>query len=252
MLLPKKDEKVIVVMPAYNAAQTLEKTVGDIPEGSVDEIILVDDASTDETAEKAKKLGLITHVHKKNKGYGGNQKSCYKIALERNADYVVMVHPDDQYDSRLVPVAVEILRLGICDVVLGCRIRTLKESVEGGMPLYKYIGNRFLTIIENIILRQNLGEFHSGFRAYKKEVLEKIPFENNSDDFVFDSQFMVQVAYFGFKSGDVPISVRYFKEASSISFTRSVKYGLGTLSALLIFILQKLKLIRSPLFEDRK
>ncbi|HID21040.1 MAG TPA: glycosyltransferase family 2 protein, partial [Planctomycetaceae bacterium] len=203
-------------MPAYNAATTLRRTVGDIPDGAVDEIILVDDASTDDTVAVARELGLTVIEHRQNRGYGANQKTCYRTALERGADYIVMIHPDYQYDARLIPVAVEVLRLGICDCVLGSRIRTRREALEGGMPVWKYVANRVLTITENIALGQNLGDFHSGFRAYRRVVLETIPFEVNSDDFVFDSQFLVQAVYFGFKLGDIPVPVRYFDEASSI------------------------------------
>ncbi len=184
--------KVIVIMPAYNAALTLEKTLAEIPKGSVDEIILVDDGSGDDTARIAERLGLFVFRHPANLGYGANQKTCYRLALEKGADYVVMIHPDYQYDGRLVPVAVEVLKLGICDVVLGNRVRTRRECVASGMPPYKYLANRFLTGIENIALGQNLGEFHSGFRAYRREVLETVPFDRNSNDFVFDAQLLIQ------------------------------------------------------------
>lgn len=238
-------------MPAYNAAATLEKTVADIPAGSVDEIILVDDCSRDNTVELAKKMGLTVIEHKQNKGYGGNQKTCYRHALDAGADYIVMIHPDYQYDSRVIAVAVDIIKLGICDVVLGSRIRTRREALDGGMPLYKYIANRGLTVIENVFLGQNLGDFHSGFRAYRREVLETIPYERNSDDFVFDSQFLAQAVYYGFKLGDIPVPVRYFDEASSINFRRSTKYGLTTLQVVAQFWLHKLGIWKSRLFEGR-
>lgn len=244
--------RVVAVMPAYNAAATLEKTIADIPAGSVDEIILVDDCSRDNTVEIARRLGLTVIVHEKNTGYGGNQKTCYRHALERGADYVVMIHPDYQYDSRVIPVAVEILRLGICDVMLGSRIRTRREALDGGMPKWKYVANRGLTICENIALGQNLGDFHSGFRAYRREVLETIPFERNSDDFVFDSQFLAQAVHFGFKLGDIPVPVRYFEEASSINFGRSVTYGTRTLAVMAQFWLHRLGICRSPLFQKRE
>jgi glycosyltransferase involved in cell wall biosynthesis len=244
--------RTVAVMPAYNAAATLRQTVADIPAGSVDEIILVDDASQDDTVTVARELGLTVITHEQNRGYGGNQKTCYRHALEAGADIIVMIHPDYQYDSRVVPVAVEILRLGICDCVLGSRIRTRQEALEGGMPLYKYLANRVLTITENMLLGQNLGDFHSGFRAYRREVLEAIPFERNSDDFVFDSQFLAQAVAFGFKLGDIPVPVRYFDEASSINFRRSLKYGVATLGVLLRYWLHRSRLIRSPLFTLRK
>lgn len=242
-------EKVIIVMPAYNAALTLEKTIADIPAGSVDEIILVDDASKDNTIEIAMRLGLTVIAHHKNLGYGANQKTCYRTALERGADYVIMIHPDYQYDSRLIPVAVGILKLGVCDVILGNRVRTRKECLSSGMPLYKYLANRFLTIVENLALGQNLGEFHSGFRAYRRVALETIPFNDNSNDFVFDTQLLIQATYFGFVLGDVPMPVRYFKEASSINLWHSIIYGLQSLGALLIFYLHRFKLINSPMFS---
>jgi glycosyltransferase involved in cell wall biosynthesis len=245
--LPRRP-KVVAVMPAYNAALTLEKTIRDIPAGSVDEILLVDDASRDNTVEVAKRLGLDVIVHPHNRGYGGNQKTCYTHALDRGADIVVMIHPDYQYDSRVIASAMEFIKLGICDVVLGSRIRSRKEALDGGMPLYKYLFNRVLTFFENFMLGQNLGDFHSGFRAYRREVLTTIPFWVNSDDFVFDSQFLVQCVHHGFKLGDVPVPVRYFQEASSINFVRSTKYGLGTVAAVVLYWLCRLKLYRHRLF----
>lgn len=244
-----KQGKVIVVMPAYNAASTVRQTVADIPPGSVDEIILVDDCSRDNTVEVAREMGLTVIQHEKNLGYGGNQKTCYRRALESGADFVVMVHPDYQYDSRVIPIAVEILKLGICDFVLGSRIRTRREALDGGMPLYKYLFNRMLTFIENVSLGQNLGDFHSGFRAYRREVLETLPFEENSNDFVFDSQFLAQSVYFGFKLGDIPVPVRYFPEASSINFRRSLKYGLTTLSVLAQYWGAKLGILKLKIFR---
>lgn len=241
--------KVIAVMPAYNAASTLAATLRDIPKGSVDEVILVDDASTDGTADLAESLGITVIRHTDNKGYGGNQKTCYDAALERGAEAVIMIHPDYQYDSRIIPYATGFLATGICDVILGSRIRTRRETLECGMPLYKYISNRFLTITENIALGQNLGDFHSGFRAYTREVLETIPYHENSDDFVFDSEFLAQAVYFNFRIGDVPIPTRYFEEASSINFRRSTKYGFETLFVLAKYLTARAGLSRSPLFK---
>lgn len=243
--------KTIAVMPAYNASATLEQTLADIPDGTVDEVILVDDCSSDDTVAIAERLGLTVIRHETNLGYGGNQKTCYTEALRRGADVVVMIHPDYQYDSRVIPVAVEIIRLGICDIVLGSRIRTRAEVLAGGMPLYKYLANRLLTIIENVALGQNLGDFHSGFRAYRREVLETLPWRENSDDFVFDTQFLAQSVHFGFKLGDIPVPVRYFDEASSINFRRSARYGLLTLWVMLQFWLNRLRLCRFRIFRGR-
>ncbi len=248
----KNKEKVIVVMPAYNAEKTLQATYKDIPKDYVDEIILTDDASKDKTVEVAKKLGIIVLEHKQNKGYGGNQKTCYDKALKDGADYVVMIHPDYQYDPRVIPCAVEIIKLGICDFIMGSRIRTRRETLQGGMPVYKYISNRALTIIENIILGQNLGDFHSGFRVYSRKVLETINYEANSDDFVFDTQFLAQSVYAGFKIGDIPIPTRYFKEASSINFKRSAIYGLCTLWIMFQFLLQSFRLAKFKIFSRKK
>ncbi len=249
---PSPKGKTIAVMPAYNAAKTLERTIADIPPGSVDEIVLVDDCSRDNTVEIAERLGLTVIRHEKNLGYGGNQKTCYRHALAAGADYVVMIHPDYQYDSRVIPVAVEIIRLGICDFVMGSRIRTRREALAGGMPRWKYVANRCLTLTENIVLGQNLGDFHSGFRAYRREVLETIPYLKNSNDFVFDSEFLAQAVHFGFKLGDIPVPVRYFDEASSINFRRSVKYGLSTLGVLGKYWLRQLGIHRSALFEAKQ
>jgi len=242
--------KTIVVMPAYNAETTLEKTLADMPEGSADEIILVDDCSRDKTVELAHRLGLTVIKHEKNLGYGANQKTCYREALKRGAEIVIMIHPDYQYDSSLVPIMGELLRRGHCDVILGNRIRTRKEALSGGMPFYKYSANRALTFVENVWLGQNLGEFHSGLRGYCRKVLETIPWEKNSDDFVFDSQFLVQAVHFGFRLGDIPVPVRYMKEASSIAFGRSVIYGLRTLQTLFAFTLHRARISTSPLFQN--
>ena len=227
--------KVVVVLPAYNAASTLKKTLDDIPIGFVDEIILVDDSSKDDTVKLANslsqisKIPLIIHKHDKNRGYGGNQKTCYKIALERNAKIIVMLHPDYQYDPKLIKHFVDFINNGYFDVMLGSRIRTRHEALLGGMPLYKYISNRVLTFIENIFSGQNLSEWHTGMRAYKREVLENTDFVRNSEDFLFDSQMLFNILRKGYKIGEIPVPVRYFPEASSINFKRSVKYGIGTI-----------------------
>jgi glycosyltransferase involved in cell wall biosynthesis len=240
--------RTIVVMPAYNAASTLERTFNALPTGFVDEVIVVDDCSKDDTVAIAKRLGLTLFQHERNTGYGGNQKTCYDRALERGADHVVMIHPDYQYDARILPAAINILELGICDVVLGNRIRTRAEALAGGMPKSKYFANRGLTIVENLLSGQNLGEWHSGFRAYNRRVLETIPYHRNSDDFVFDSQFLVQCVHFGFKLGDVPVPVRYFEEASSINLRRSTTYALQTLRTFVQWKLHRLGM-RSQLFQ---
>jgi glycosyltransferase involved in cell wall biosynthesis len=248
----RRQHKVMAVLPAYNAERTLAATLADIPAGAVDEVVLVDDCSKDRTVEVAEAMGLTVIRHDQNKGYGGNQKTCYKYALENGADVVVMIHPDYQYDSRVIPHAVSIIELGICDLVMGSRIRSRAEALEGGMPVYKYISNRALTLFENLMLGQNLGDFHSGFRVYRREVLERIPFEKNSDDFVFDTQFLVQAVKLGYRLGDVPVPVRYFAEASSINFKRSLRYGLSTLGVVGTYWLDKLKLRRSPLFVPKE
>ena len=245
----KHPQKIIVVMPAYNAAKTLEMTIRDIPQGSVDEIILVDDASSDNTVSLAKSLGITVHQLPTNMGYGANQKRCYSEAMKKGGEIIIMIHPDYQYDARLIPQAVSFIEQGICDVVMGCRVRSRAEALASGMPVYKYVANRFLTFIENIILGQNLGDFHSGFRAYSKEVLEQVPFMENSNDFVFDSEFLAQAAYLRFKIGDIPIPCRYFAEASSINFQRSVQYGLQTLAVQGKFLLQQFTPLRFRLFQ---
>jgi len=243
-----RSKKVVVVMPAYQAETTVSKTVRDIPEGLADEIVLVDDASTDSTVEIAKTLGLTVIVHPRNSGYGANQKTCYKTALEHGADIVIMIHPDYQYDSRLAPHLVSFIADGYFDIMLGTRIRTRRETLQGGMPFYKYFSNRFLTLFENILLGQNISDFHTGYRAYSRRVLETIPWEKNSDDFVFDTQFLVQAVFFGFKIAEIPVPVRYMPEASSINFRRSVKYGLQTLQTLIQFWLHRLRIRPYPLF----
>ncbi len=239
-------------MPAYNAAATLEKTVRDIPNGFADEIILVDDASQDNTVQIARALGLTVVVHSQNEGYGANQKTCYDRALQHGADIVIMIHPDYQYDGSLSPVFAEIIEKGVCDIVLGSRIRTRKECLDSGMPLYKYLSNRLLTIVENMITGENLSEWHTGYRAYSRKVLERIPYHSNANGFVFDSQFLLQAAYFGFRMGDLPVPCRYLPEASSVNFKLGLIYGLGTLKAVLQFLLHKCGLVRSTIFESSK
>ena len=232
--------KVIVIMPAYNAEKTLEATLAELPRERIDEIILVDDASRDQTAHKARSLGLTVIEHEQNRGYGANQKTCYREALRLGADIIVMIHPDHQYDCRVVPSAIAFIDLNICDVVLGNRVRSRQEALAGGMPLYKYVSNRVLTVTENFALGQNLGDFHSGFRVFRRSVLESVPFERNSDSFVFDTQILVQSVQLGFRLGDVPIPVRYFPEASSINFRRSVIYGFSTLGCVACFWLHRI------------
>ncbi len=245
-----KAPKVVAVLPAYNAERTLERTIKDIPPGAVDEIVLVDDCSRDGTAALSRRLGLATIVHPENRGYGGNQKTCYAEALRRGADVVIMIHPDYQYDARLAPYLAGLIKDGLCDVVLGNRIRTRAEALAGGMPAWKYIANRGLTVFENLCLGQNLGEWHSGLRAYSREVLETLRWEENSDDFVFDQQFLVQAAALGFRLGDVPVPARYFPEASSIGLRRSIVYGLSTLGVLARYALHRLGW-RSRLFQAK-
>jgi len=249
--VPKRQHKIIAVLPAYNAESTLAATLADVPVGSVDEVILVDDGSRDRTVQVAREMGLTVFQHPHNRGYGGNQKTCYRYALEHGADIVVMIHPDYQYDSRVIPAACRFIELGICDVVLGSRIRSRSEALAGGMPLYKYVANRALTVFENFFLGQNLGDFHSGFRVYRREVLERVPFERNSDDFVFDTQFLVQAVRLGYRLGDIPVPVRYFAEASSINFKRSLRYGITTLGVVAQYWLDRLGVYRSRLFQAK-
>lgn len=242
-------KKIVIIMPAYNAEKTLKQTYGKIPHHIVDKIILVDDCSQDHTVDIAQKLGLTVYIHEKNKGYGANQKTCYKKALGEGADIIVMLHPDYQYDPRVIPFAVGFITSDICDIIIGSRIRTRRETLEGGMPLYKYISNRFLTALENIVFGQNLGDFHSGFRVYKREVLEQIDYLHNSDDFIFDTEFLAQAIFRRFRVGDIPIPTRYFPGASSINFIRSLKYGLQSIVVMLKYILQRVRIFRFRLFE---
>ena len=219
----------MVVLPAYNAGKTLLQTYNEIPLDIVDDIILVDDASQDNTFQIAKEIGIKNiYKHSKNLGYGGNQKSCYKAALALNADYIIMLHPDYQYTPQLIPAMVEVLNSGIYPVVFGSRILG-KGALKGGMPFYKYVANRILTLLQNIIIGQKLSEYHTGYRAFTKEVIEKINFEANSDDFVFDNQMIVQIFNAGFEIAEITCPTKYFDEASSINFSRSMKYGMGVL-----------------------
>ncbi len=240
VLFMYQNKKIIVVLPAYNAAATLEKTVADLP-SLVDEIILVDDKSHDETVAVAKRLGIIVFEHGENKGYGGNQKTCYRLALEHGADIVAMIHPDYQYDPKLVKYFAEFIADDYFDVMLGTRIRSRREALAGGMPLYKYISNRALTMFENLASGRNLSEWHTGMRAYKREVLENINWQKNSDDFVFDSQMLFQIVAHDYRIGEIPVPVRYFEEASSINFWRSLKYGLDTVFVAVKYVFGKIK-----------
>jgi glycosyltransferase involved in cell wall biosynthesis len=236
--IPARGQKVIVVMPAYNAAATLERTYNDIPPNVVDKVILVDDVSKDETVEVARRLGLKVVIHIQNRGYGGNQKTCYIEALRDGADIVVMLHPDYQYDSTLVPQLIAPIQRGEADMMLGSRLLG-GGTLAGGMPVWKYISNRFLTIVENLALGQHLSECHTGFRAYSRRMLEIIPFLLNSDDFVFDTEVIAQAVAFGFCIGEIAVPTRYFAEASSVNFRRSVKYGLQTLLVMLRYLLDR-------------
>lgn len=241
-------KNIVVVMPAYNAEKTLARTIADIPHEIVDHLILVDDASKDRTAELAASLGVKTFVHRRNFGYGRNQKTCYRQALELGADIVVMLHPDYQYTPRLITAMSSLIAHGEFDVALGSRILGT-GALAGGMPKYKYIANRCLTAAQNILIGHKLSEYHTGYRAFSREVLTKLPLEENSDDFVFDNQMLAQAVYFGFRIGEITCPTRYFTEASSINFRRSVKYGFGVLGTSLAFRLHKLGWSRSRLFE---
>lgn len=243
-----KGNKVVIVMPAYNAAKTLEKTYQDLDFDLIDEVILVDDYSRDNTPEIARQLGIITHVHEQNKGYGANQKTCYRLALERGADIVVMVHPDYQYDPRLASVLASMVASGVYDCAIASRIIG-KGALRGGMPLYKYIANRFLTLAENILLSHKMSEYHTGYRAFSREVLLALPLLENSDDFVFDNQMLAQVIYFGYRLGEISCPTKYFREASSINFRRSCRYGLGVLGVALRVFLRRRGLGRHKILD---
>lgn len=239
-------------MPAYNAEKTLQKTYDEIPFDIVDDVVLVDDKSSDKTADLAREIG-IKHVitHENNLGYGGNQKSCYRKALELNADITIMVHPDYQYTPLLIPSIAHIIANDLYDSVLASRILG-KGALKGGMPMYKYIANRFLTLTQNILIGQKLSEYHSGYRAFSKNILETIDFETNSNDFVFDNQMLCQVFHAGFEIGEVTCPTKYFEEASSINFARSSTYGLGVLKWSFIYRLSKLGLVNPRIFKTKK
>jgi glycosyltransferase involved in cell wall biosynthesis len=244
-------KKLVVVMPAYNAAQTLVKTYEELPHEIVDEVILVDDHSRDHTIEVASKLGIATIIrHDQNLGYGGNQKTCYTAALESGADIVVMVHPDYQYSPRLCGAISWMIASGEYDMVMASRILG-RGALKGGMPIWKYIANRFLTAFENIFVDVKLSEYHTGYRAFTRQVLETLPLQENSDDFVFDNQMIAQAVAFGFNLGEISCPTRYMPEASSINFRRSVKYGFGVLGTSLAYRLHKWGIVHSPVFEAK-
>jgi glycosyltransferase involved in cell wall biosynthesis len=247
-----RGKKVIVVLPAYNAAKTLEKTYREIPFDLVDEVVLCDDASKDETTEVAKQVG-IRHIilHEENKGYGGNQKSLYNMALELEGDIVIMLHPDYQYTPKLIPAMVNIIGDELYPVVLGSRILG-KGALRGGMPLYKYLANRMLTFTQNLLVNYKLSEYHTGYRAFSREVLETINFNKNSDDFVFDNEMLSQIIYAGFDIAEVTCPTKYFEEASSINLPRSIKYGLGVLRVSVNHFFQRLGLLNSELYKKLK
>ncbi|GAC1326252.1 MAG: glycosyltransferase family 2 protein [Chloroflexota bacterium] len=242
----KDGKRVVVVMPAYNAARTLEATYRGLAMDVVDEVILVDDVSHDETVDIAERLGLKVVVHLQNRGYGGNQKTCYLEALRSGADVVVMVHPDNQYDSTLVPHMIAPILAGQADIVLGSRLLS-GTALQGGMPIWKFISNRFLTIVENLAFGLQLSEYHTGFRAYSRRLLETVPFLLNSDNFIFDQEIMAQSVCFGLRTGEIPVPTRYFAEASSVNFERSVEYGLDVLK-----LVARYWLHRAGIWRDRK
>src|SRR3989304_7661364 len=244
----KNNKKIIAVLPAYNAEKTLKQTLDDIPKGWVDEIILVDDASTDDTVMLSRSLGIKTFAHQKNIGYGGNKKTFYQKALEAGADIVVMVHPDHQYDPSNIPQAVLPIIYNEADAVFGSRMMIPRQALKGGMPLWKYIANIFLTRFSNFILKTDLTEYHSGFRAYSRKVLELLPLEKNSNDFVFDAEIIVQTLNYGFRIKEIPIPTRYFKDASSVNFRPSVIYGLSILWTLAKYKLHRRRIITFSLF----
>jgi glycosyltransferase involved in cell wall biosynthesis len=241
-------QKICVVLPAYNAGRTLEATYKEIPTAVVDDIVVVDDASKDDTLAVAKKLGLFAVAHERNKGYGANQKTCYRLALERGADIVIMLHPDYQYSPKLVLPMAAMLSSGFFDVVLSSRILGV-GALAGGMPLYKYISNRVLTLIQNILLNHKLSEYHTGYRGFTRSVIESLPLARNSDDFVFDNQMLSQAIYKGYRIGEISCPTKYFPEASSINFRRSVIYGSGCVRTSISFRLARLGFASGTIFE---
>jgi glycosyltransferase involved in cell wall biosynthesis len=242
-----KGKKVVVVMPAYNAEKTLRRTYNEVPHEIVDEIVLVDDASQDHTAAVSRELGITTIVHSENRGYGGNQKTCYKTALALGADIVIMLHPDYQYTPHLITAMASLLAEGLFDCVLGSRILGV-GALKGGMPPYKYIANRFLTAFQNFVMGYKLSEYHTGYRAFTRGVLEALPLEDNSDDFVFDGQVLSQIIYGGYEIGEITCPTLYADDSSSVDFFNSVIYGLGVLKTAVLFRLHRWKLMNAPLF----
>lgn len=241
--------RLVVVMPAYNAARTLEKTYLDLPLDIIDEVLLVDDGSADTTAELSRSLGVTTLLHEKNMGYGKNQKTCYREALRRGADIVVMVHPDYQYSPKLVMPLAGMIAFGEYDAVIASRILG-NGALEGGMPIYKYVSNRLLTAFQNLLIGQKLSEYHTGYRAFSREVLERLPLEENTDDFLFDNEMLAQIVFFKYRIGEISCPTRYFEEASSINFARSVRYGFGVLATSIKFRLQKMHLASFRIFAS--
>ena len=246
---PTTEPRLVVVMPAYNAALTLERTYADIPQDLVDHVILVDDVSRDQTVGIAQRMGLHVIVHQQNKGYGGNQKTCYDAALAEGADIVVMLHPDYQYDATRIPALIEPIALGRVDLMLGSRF--LGDPLAGGMPRWKYVSNRFLTGMENLVFGQRLSEYHTGFRAYSRRLLETVPYHRNSDDFVFDQELIAQAIAAGFEIGEIAVPTRYFAEASSVGLRRSIVYGLSTLRVCARYALHRIRVRTSPKLTPR-
>lgn len=244
-----KNKKVVVVMPAYNAEKTLRRTYEDVPHNLVDEIVLVDDASHDHTVIVAQELGIRTFVHAKNLGYGGNQKTCYEQALASGADIVIMLHPDYQYTPLLITAMASLLAEGLFDCVLGSRILGVGAR-KGGMPLYKYVSNRFLTAVQNLMMSYKLSEYHTGYRGFTRQLLEAIPFQSNSNEFVFDNQILSQIIYGGYRVGEITCPTRYMDDSSSVNFQNSVVYGLGVLKTAAIFRLQRWRLVNHPMFGN--